>query len=108
MLERLRSALVKSYVGAIAIGWLVAQGFTDVSSIFAAPLTAWITQRLSSEDSGIFRVPHNPAVPYWMAVPPLIRAVLLLLIAFLLLRWLYFEPAQKQISAQLPEPDEKA
>ena len=93
MLERLKSALTKSYVGAIAVGWLVAQGLIDVSSIIVAPVTAWITNRLNSQGYDLFRPPQNPNLPYWLALPPLIRALVILLIAFLLLRWLYFEPA---------------
>jgi len=105
MLERLRLALVNSYVGAIAIGWLAAQGLTDVTSIFVAPVTAWIARRFSSGDTSFFSVPPSTSFPYWLAVPPLIRSTLLLLIALFLIRWLYFEPVER-VSAQDSDPGE--
>jgi hypothetical protein len=96
MLNRLKSALVKSYAGAIAVGWLVAQGLTDVSSIFTVPITQWLTRRITADSLDLYRAPQNSTFPYLLAIPPLIRAALILLIAFLLLRWLYFPAAQRQ------------
>jgi hypothetical protein len=106
MLERFRSALVKSYVGAIAIGWLVAQGLTDAVNIFASPLMMWFTQKLFPQPSSLFSSPRNPGFPYWLALPPFVRASLLLLIAFLMLRWLYWEPSQRHANMQTGEPQE--
>jgi predicted Kef-type K+ transport protein len=105
MLERLKLALVNSYVGAIAVGWLAAQALTDVTSIIVAPVSAWVARRLSSGDTSFFRIPPSPSFPYWLAVPPLIRSTLLLLIAFFLIRWLYIEPVERD-SARNSDPGE--
>ena len=38
MLERLRQTLVESYVGAVALGWLLAGGLMDFVGIFSPPV----------------------------------------------------------------------
>jgi len=79
MLERLKSALTKSYVGAIAVGWLVAQGLIDVSSIIVAPSRV---DHESSELSGYDLLDSAESnLPYWLHFR-LDRALVILLIAF--------------------------
>ena len=38
MFERLKQSVVESYVGAIALGWLVAQSPVQFANIFTAPV----------------------------------------------------------------------
>jgi hypothetical protein len=45
MLERLRSVLVSSFVGAIALGSVFAQGILHFAYVFSAPVAGWLTRR---------------------------------------------------------------
>jgi len=42
MFKRLKRALVESFVGAIALGWLFAQGIIHFVGVFSSPVAAWI------------------------------------------------------------------
>ena len=87
MFDRLKRALVESFVGAIALGWLFAQGILHFADIFIAPLAVWV-QRI--EYPGVFE--SRGSVPAGLsfldAVPQLVQSLLLLLVAYVLLRWL--------------------
>jgi len=95
MLERLKTALVDSYVGAIALGLLFSQGIERVGSIFADPVTRWLMMR--QQQNG--RLPYlnlpQPRFPFELAIPGLFTALFFLVTAFVLLRWLYFPAAEK-------------
>ena len=96
MLKRLRAVLVNSFVGAIALGWLFAQGVLHFAYVFSAPLAGWLTRR---EYHGIAdRVVMSTAFSLQEALPELVRSFSLLLVAYLLLRWLYFKPIESQTS----------
>jgi hypothetical protein len=99
MLERLKTALVNmkaalvdSYVGAIALGSLFAYGFMHFVNIFIEPFTHWITQREFWEMSHSNSAP--PPFPFQLAFTNLLTCAFLFLIAYGLLRWLYY-PARK-------------
>jgi hypothetical protein len=90
MLKRLKTALVTSFVGAIALGWLFAQGILHFAYIFSAPVVAWLVRR---EYRGM--IEHADAVrgfSFQDALPDLAKSFFLLLAGYLLLRWLYFTP----------------
>ena len=88
MLERLRKALVSSFVGAITLGWVFAQGILHFTYIFSAPIVGWLTRR---EYRGMVdRV--NTGFSLHDALPELAKSVSLLLIGYFLLRWLYYKP----------------
>jgi len=40
---RLKQALIESYVGAIALGYLFAQGILHFVTIFASPVAGWLS-----------------------------------------------------------------
>jgi Zn-dependent protease len=97
MLERLKTALVNiktalvdSFVGAIALGSLFAYGVMRFVDIFIEPITHWITQRQFWEMSNHNSAP--PPFPYQFAFTNLLTSAILLLIAYGLLRWLYYSP----------------
>lgn len=93
MFRRLRKTLVESYVGAIALGWMFAQGILHFASVFSAPITAWLTRREYR-----LVVPNGMNLPgpsYKDGIPDLVRAFVVLVIGYLLLRWLYFKPLQE-------------
>ena len=49
MLERLKRALVESFVGAIALGYLLAQGILHFVNIFASPIAGWVSRSYYKE-----------------------------------------------------------
>ena len=103
MLDRIKAALVDSFAGVIAIGLLVAQGVAQLANIFGNPLNSWFHQQVllrQTGNSSVFAGNPTPAIPWNLALPPLIEALISFLAAFLLLRWLYFTPAQATIEAE--------
>src|SRR5256885_4888493 len=88
MLERLRITLVKTYIGALALGSLLAQTVTHFINIFVMPIAGWVSRR---QYRGF--TDHPMAVPGFTleeAIPELLRFICYLLIWFGLVRWLYF------------------
>ena len=94
MLEQVKSALVDSFVGAIAVGLLLFSGISQMLGAVINPITVWLLQRQYPENypAGLPR----PMPTLGSMLPELIRAALLLLIAYALLRWLYFPAPEKQ------------
>jgi hypothetical protein len=86
MRERLKRALVESLVGAILVGWLFADGLARIVSACMSPLLVWAT-RLEYR-SVLPRAPLSGL--FARGAIQLLTAFLILLIAWLLLRWLYY------------------
>jgi nitric oxide reductase large subunit len=105
MLERVKTALVDSFVGAIAIGMLLSQGISQIVRVAVNPLTVWLLKRQYSEN---YPVSASRAGTLESMLPQLLMSVFLLLIAYGLLRWLYFPHAEKQDQDAVPEPDQSA
>jgi hypothetical protein len=87
MLEKLKNTLVESFVGVIALGWLFAQGIMHFAYVFTAPLAGWISSR------EYFAMTARTTSPgYWFrdSLLELARSFSLLLLGYVLLRWLYF------------------
>ena len=106
MFKRLKQTLVESFVGAIALGWLFAQGIVHFANIFSAPVAGWIVRREYSEFTN--RAGASTAFSFQDALPELVRAVSLLLICYILLRWLYFRPVEEQTPVLTPNPEQTA
>lgn len=92
MFDRLKRALVTSFVGAIALGWLFAQGLLHLAFVFSAPIGNWLMRR---EYRGMIDRPNLPGFSLQDALPELAKSLALLLISYLLLRWLYFQPLEQ-------------
>ena len=90
MLERLKKALVTSFVGAIALGWLFSQGILHFAYVFSAPVAGWLARREYHEMAD--RATVSTSFSLRDALPELVRSFSLLLVAYLLLRWLYYKP----------------
>lgn len=110
MLKQIKTALVKSFVGAIAVGWLFAETINRFITSLTAPLANWWTmlraqQQNSSGYSGI--LPPRPNFPFEIALSQLIGAALLLLITSLLFRWLFLEVPDASKSGETPYPEPK-
>ncbi len=101
MLERLKKALVNSFVGAIALGWLFAQGILHFAYILSAPVADWLARREYHEMTN--STTRSASFSIQDALPELIRSFSLLLVAYLLLRWLYYKPAALEEAEPLSE-----
>jgi hypothetical protein len=94
MLKRLRSALVRSFVGAVALGWVFAESVFHFAYMFSAPITGWLSRR---EYRGLSGQSIGPTgFSFQDAVPELIRSLSLLIVGYFLLRWLYFKPLEEE------------
>jgi hypothetical protein len=51
MSNRFKQALVESYIGAIGLGYLFAQCVLHFVSLFALPLTAWVSREMGAKHS---------------------------------------------------------
>jgi hypothetical protein len=98
-LAAMKTALVKSYVGAIALGYLFAQGVLYFIGIFIDPVTRWLTERQALKTYSNFTSSKPPDFPFQVAISELVYCVFSLLIAYGLLRWLYYPPrkAKKKV-----------
>jgi len=92
MLERLKQSLVESYIGAIALGYLLAVDILRFVSIFTAPVAAWAAR---SEVRSIIPRQVVPEDSYLQAaLPQLMEFLLLGLLWYVLFRWLYLKLPQ--------------
>jgi hypothetical protein len=104
MFDRLKQALVESYVGAVALGYLFAQGVLHFVNIFASPIAGWVSRK---QYGGLLPRPSSlPGFSLQDALPELVRFVLLLLVWYVLLRWLYLRPLKRETSDRVPDPEE--
>jgi len=92
MLDRMKQSLVNNFVGAIGLGWLFANGIYSFANIFASPIADWIVR------SEYHRMIGTTSVSGFLlrdAIPELLRSFVLLLIGYILLRWLYYIPQEE-------------
>jgi hypothetical protein len=106
--KRLRQVLVESFVGAIALGWILAQGISHLTASFTSPLAAWVMQKeMQSFQSSAQSSPAGwESAALQRAVLELVRAVALLVFCYVLLRWLYYTPLQETSAEVTPNPEE--
>jgi hypothetical protein len=102
MFERLKRALVESFVGAIALGYALAQSILHFVNIFTSPIAGWITRNEYREVVSSMRIPSRSSLQY--ALPELVRFLLLLGVWYVLLRWLYFKPLKRETPEPAPNP----
>ena len=105
MFDRLKRALVESFIGAIGLGYLLAQGILHFVNIFAAPVVAWVARKDYREILSQPAFSLGYAVQY--ATPELIRFLLSFVVWYVLFRWLYFTPFQTSLG-QLSKPEQGA
>ena len=96
MFGRLKTALVESFVGAIALGWIFAQAVLHLIGAVTAPLSEWEQQRFFSE----LRVGDHLRYPLLAWIPELTAAIGLAAVGLLLLRWLYYSPIVDHVATQ--------
>jgi hypothetical protein len=99
MLSQLRRTLVDSYVGAIGLGWLLADIVVNFAKVFTSPLAKWFVRR---EYGSLLEHQSAPrGFSLEDAVPDLVSFLVLLIVWYILMRWLYFKP----IEPVLAEPE---
>jgi len=99
MLSSLRSAIVSSFVGTVAIGWIFAQAILHFAYVFSAPITSWLVRR--EYRNFMDRPAATMGISLQDSVPELIKSLALLLLGYLLLRWLYISPpAQRTLETE--------
>jgi hypothetical protein len=106
MFERLKKSLVDSFVGAIALGWVFAQGILHFAGAFSAPFSGWIMRGEYSQF--VNQGTRSASFAIQDALPELIRSVCLLALGYILLGWLYFKPVNKELPEPTPNPKQTA
>jgi len=94
MFDRLKRVLVESFVGAIGLGYLLAQIALYFMSMFTAPVSGWAEKRLVRGIVG--GTTANLGFPLEASLTPGLAFLLLSLIWYVLLRWLYFTPPKER------------
>jgi hypothetical protein len=98
MFDRLKRVLVKTFIGTIALGYLLAQAILYFISIFPYLATGLLMPRST--------VSANPQ--FQAALRETISFIVLLLIWYGLLRWLYFTPPKEETSGLAGNPERAA
>ncbi len=87
-MKRIKEVLLTQYIGAITIGFLLAQGIGSLISLLLQPV-AWYLGRHSYFGG------TEQAYPWTSAFLPSLAAVLLyFLVVYAFLRWLYWRPSE--------------
>jgi hypothetical protein len=92
MIERFRRTVVDSYVGAIALGYVLAQAILHLAGTASAPFEDWAFRRVAAGS----RL-HYPS--HWLlltSLSELTASFLLGLLWYLVFRWLYLRPSPKE------------
>lgn len=93
MLRRIRNVLASEYIGAITIGFLLAQVAAGVASSIVEAVAFYVGEQ--RDRSNIY--PHETHMfPWWNITLPLISIFLYLLAAGLLFYWLYLRPKMNE------------
>ena len=87
-MNSVKRALIESYVGAIALGYLLAEVILHFVRIFTEPAAAWVAQ-----NEQIIPGIQTSVSPLKYAVPQILGFVVLLAVWYALLRWLYLKPS---------------
>ena len=101
MLDRLKLVLVETFIGVIALGYLLAESILYFVNIFTTSVAVWVERNAPR--------PFAPKMyPLEAALRPATAFVVLLLVWYLLLRWLYFTPPKRDTSEPAPSVKETA
>jgi|ERR1017187_2108946 hypothetical protein len=94
MFRRLKTALVDSYVGAIALGYLLAEGTEHIINVFTAPFSEWVAlkelHRITPQSVS------EPGLSIRSSLPHLVHGFFYVFIGLALLHWLYY-PAKVKV-----------
>jgi hypothetical protein len=98
VLERLKRALIDTFVGAVGLGYLLALAIVAFINMFTAPIQFWAVRRYTAEL--IPGLAQRPAPSFHIsdALPEVAEFLALALVWYLLFRWLYFKPFDRPAS----------
>lgn len=97
MLKRFKRALVESYVGAIALGYLLAETVLHFCYTFATPVSGWVSRTEYRDPLGRTTLPQGFRLQE--GLPELVRFVVLLVSWCLLMYWLYVKREKTEVPA---------
>ncbi len=94
MVDRFKRAVVESYVGAIALGYVLAQAILRLAGAATAPFEDWAFRKVTAGTGT-----HHPALGLLrVSLVELAASFLLGLLWYLLFRWLYLRPSPREPS----------
>lgn len=102
MLRQLKRTLVEMYIGTIALGWLLAEIVLQIVGIFSTPIASWVQRSEFGKIGGRVDVPTSFLLRD--AGPAFVRSVMLLMIWYVLLRWLYIVPLDHENAKETTGP----
>ncbi len=97
-MQKIREILLNEYIGAIAIGLVLAQALGIGISIIMRPISFYLER--SNRPRGLFSGAESTTFPWGSMVSPTISLVLYLLIIFALVYWLYLKQTPKDLPAE--------
>ena len=100
-MNRIREVFRNEYIGAVAIGFLLAQVIGGIVSLMMRPVDFYLER--AAAPRSVFGRADTQSFPWPSLIGPAIDLLLLLLASFLLLRWLYLNPRRQPASAEAPQ-----
>jgi hypothetical protein len=104
-MRKVRQILLTEYIGAIIIGFLLAQALAATISTIVQSISLYLEGRSRSSDFGGPR-----GFEFGALVPPAISVILEVLTAFILIYWLYWSGdghAEARIETEAAHPETK-
>ena len=89
-MKRIREVLRNEYIGAIAIGVLLASAITGLIGALVQPVFFYLESK--PRPSSVFATEPAQHFPWLTMISGLVPVALYFLVAYLLLRWLYLRP----------------
>lgn len=97
-MQKLREILRYESIGAITIGFILAQAAGILINSMVRPFEFYVSG--GGQQHSVFRLNESASFPWWTLVSPLLTALLYLVVGWLLYFWLYSlpkaSPAQPQ------------
>jgi multisubunit Na+/H+ antiporter MnhB subunit len=91
-MRRIREVLLNEYIGAIAIGFILAQVVAGIVSTVVTPIAFYWESRRRPANAF-----ESRAFSWESLLVPLVSVVLYLLAAYLLVHWLYLRPVEETV-----------
>jgi hypothetical protein len=98
----MKAALRDSFVGAIAIGYLLGEGVEQIAIVLASPISQWVQIKGIRWFSPLM---HESEVSLQGLVPRFFDGLFFILCGWVLLRWLYYPAEMNAPSAAPSEGD---
>ncbi len=101
-MRKLRQILLTEYIGAIIIGFLLAQALAATISTIVQTISFYMEGRTRSSVFG-----GRAGFEFGALVPPAISVILEVLVAFVLIYWLYWSGDNSADSVEQKEAEQK-